>query len=53
MVTEELMLLASAAAQTVVTAASTDAWGTAKKGLARLLGTGDAGQAAAAERRLE
>jgi hypothetical protein len=37
----------------VVTAAATDAWGTVKAAIARLLGRGDKDKAAAAERRLE
>jgi len=49
----ELLVLAAQAAQTVVAAASTDAWGAAKSGLARLLGRGDEKRAALAERRLE
>ncbi len=49
----ELLILAAQAAQTVVAAASTDAWGAAKSGLARLLGHGDEKRTALAERRLE
>src|SRR5450755_4144506 len=49
----ELVQLAQLAGQTVVTAASTDAWGKAKAGLARLLGRGDPGRTRAAEDRLE
>jgi multidrug resistance efflux pump len=45
--------LASLAGRTVVAAAVTDAWGTAKRGFARLLGLGDAGRTELAERRLE
>src|ERR1039457_6221335 len=50
---DELLSLASLAGQTVVTAAVTDAWGTAKRGFARLLGRGDTGRTELAERRLE
>jgi hypothetical protein len=49
----ELVALAEAAGQAVVTAAATDAWGKTKSVIARLLGRGDAGKVAAAERRLE
>jgi hypothetical protein len=49
----ELLVLAAQAAQTVVAAASTDVWGSAKSGLARLLGRGDEKRAALAEGRLE
>jgi hypothetical protein len=49
----ELVQLAQLAGQTVVTAASTDAWGKAKAGLARLLGRGDPGRTRTAEDRLE
>ena len=38
---DALLSLASLAGQTVVTAAVTDAWATAKRGFARLLGRGD------------
>ncbi len=54
MALEDAMLsLASLAGQTVVTAAVTDAWGTAKRGFARLLGRGDPARTELAERRLE
>lgn len=49
----ELVTLAEAAGQAVVTAAATDAWGKVKAGVARLLGRGDKDKAAAVERRLE
>jgi len=48
-----LMALAVLAGNTVVTAAVTDAWETARKGFARLLGRGDPEKTKAAERRLE
>lgn len=50
---EELLSLASLAGRTVVTAAVTDVWGTAKRGFARLLGRGDPQRSEMAERRLE
>jgi hypothetical protein len=50
---DALLSLASLAGQTVVTAAVTDAWGTAKRGFARLLGRGDPARTELAERRLE
>jgi hypothetical protein len=50
---EEVVALASLAGRTVVAAAVTDAWGMTKRGFARLLGRGDAGQTELAERRLE
>ena len=50
---EALIALAALAGNTVVTAAVTDAWGTAKKGFARLLGRSDPDKTKAAERRLE
>jgi hypothetical protein len=50
---DELVSLASLAGQTVVTAAVTDVWGTAKRGFARLLGRGDPARTELAERRLE
>jgi hypothetical protein len=50
---DALLSLASLAGQTVVTAAVTDAWGTAKRGFARLLGRGDPSRTELAERRLE
>jgi hypothetical protein len=49
----ELVTLAEAAGQAVVTAAATDAWGTVKAGVTRLLGRGDQDNAAVAARRLE
>ena len=49
----ELVTLAETACPAVVTAAATDAWGTVKAGVARLLGRGDQDKAAVAERRLE
>jgi hypothetical protein len=45
--------LAMLAAQTVVAAASTDAWGLAKRGVARLLGRGDPERERLAEQRLD
>lgn len=50
---DELMALASLAGQTVVTAAVTDAWETARRKFAQLFGRGDAERAKAAERRLD
>jgi hypothetical protein len=50
---DAVLSLASLAGQTVVTAAVTDAWGTAKRGFARLLGRGDPSRTELAERRLE
>jgi hypothetical protein len=50
---DALVSLASLAGQTVVAAAVTDAWGTAKRGFARLLGHGDRARTEVAERRLE
>ena len=50
---EGLVSLASLAGRTVVAAAVTDAWETAKRGFARLLGRGDSGRTELAERRLE
>jgi hypothetical protein len=48
---EELVALAGLAGQGVVAAAMTDAWGSAKRGFARLLGRGDpAGEERAAVR---
>jgi hypothetical protein len=46
------MAVAALAGSTVVTAATTDAWEAARCGFARLLGRGDPGRAAVAERRL-
>lgn len=48
-----LVALALLAAQTVVAAASTDAWGAAKRGVARLLGRGDPERERLAEQRLD
>lgn len=48
-----LVALALLAAQTVVAAASTDAWGAAKRGVAHLLGRGDPAKEKLAEQRLE
>lgn len=48
-----LLALAALAAQTVVAAASTDAWQEAKRGFARLLGRGDHNKTDLTERRLE
>ena len=53
MVDAELVALAALAGRTVVAAAATDGWETAKQGFVRLLGRGDAGRAAVAEQRLE
>lgn len=50
---EGLLSLASLAGRTVVVAAVTDAWGTAKRGFARLLGHGDPHRTELVERRLE
>jgi hypothetical protein len=44
--------LAALAGNTVVTAATTDAWEAARRGFARLLGRGDPGQEQLAEQRL-
>jgi hypothetical protein len=49
----ELITLAEAAGQAVVTVAATDAWGKVKVGAARLLGRGDKDKAAVVEQRLE
>jgi hypothetical protein len=49
---DTLMALAALAGNTVVTAATTDAWEAARRGFARLLGRGDPERAAVAERRL-
>lgn len=49
----ELVTLAEAAGQAVVTAAATDAWAVVKVGVARLLGRGNTRNIAAVERRLE
>jgi hypothetical protein len=53
MLVEDLSALAALAGQAVVTAAVTDAWGTAKRGFARLLGRGDQDRTKVVERRLE
>jgi hypothetical protein len=50
---EGLVSLASLAGRTVVGAAATDAWETAKQGFARLLGRGDLSRTELAERRLD
>lgn len=47
-----LMELATLAGSTVVTAATTDAWESARRGFARLLGRGEAEKTMLAERRL-
>lgn len=47
-----LIALAALAGNTVVTAAVTDAWESARKGFARLLGRGDPGKTKLAEKRL-
>jgi len=49
---ETLMALAALAGNTVVTAATTDAWEAARRGFGRLLGRGDPQRTAVAERRL-
>ena len=53
MVVESLIALAALAGQTVVAAASTDAWDACKRGFARLLGRGDPKKEQLAEQRLE
>jgi hypothetical protein len=53
MLAESLMALAQLAGLTVVAAAVTDAWETARRGTARLLGHGDARKEQLAEQRLE
>ena len=50
---DELMALASLAGQTVVTAAVTDAWETARRKIARLFGGDDSERTRRAERRLD
>lgn len=50
---EALLALAALAGNTIVAAASTDAWEAAKRKLARLLGRGDPGREQLAEGRLE
>jgi hypothetical protein len=52
MLAEDLTALASLAGNTIVAAATTDAWEAARRGLARLLGRGDADRTTVAERRL-
>jgi hypothetical protein len=52
MLAETLVALAALAGNTVVAAASTDAWEAARRGFARLLGRGDPGRTEVAERRL-
>jgi hypothetical protein len=49
---EALVALAALAGNTVVSAAATDAWESARKGFARLLGRGDQGKTRLAEERL-
>jgi hypothetical protein len=49
---EALVALAALAGNTVVTAAATDAWESARKGFARLLGRGDPDKTQRAEERL-
>jgi hypothetical protein len=49
---EGLLELAAMAGKTVVSAAVTDAWETARRGVARLLGRGDPDRVGLAERRL-
>jgi hypothetical protein len=53
MVVESLIALTALAGQTVVAAASTDAWDACKRGFARLLGRGDPKKEQLAEQRLE
>ena len=50
---ETLMALAALAGNTVVAAATTDAWEAARRGFARLLGRGDPDRTKLAEQRLE
>lgn len=52
MLAETLMALAALAGNTVVAAATTDAWEAARRGIARLLGRGDPSRTEVAERRL-
>ena len=52
MLAETLAALAALAGNTVVTAAATDAWESARKGFARLLGRGDPDKTQRAEERL-
>ena len=49
----DLTALPLLAAQTVIAAASTDAWGAAKRSVARLFGRGDPDREQATERRLD
>jgi hypothetical protein len=49
---EALIALAALAGNTVVAAATTDAWEACRRGFVRLLGRGDAGKAELAEQRL-
>jgi hypothetical protein len=53
MLAEGLMALTALAGQTVVAAATTDAWDACKRGFARLLGRGDPKHAQLAGRRLD
>lgn len=53
MLAETLMSLAQLAGLTVVAAAVTDTWETARRGTARLLGRGDSRKAQLAEQRLD
>ena len=53
MLAETLMALAALAGNTVVAAATTDAWEAARRGFARLLGRGDPDRTRMAEQRLE
>ena len=50
---EELIALAALAGNTVVAAATTDAWEACRRGFVRLLGRGDAKKEQLADRRLE
>jgi hypothetical protein len=52
MLAETLMALAALAGNTVVAAATTDAWEAARRGFARLLGRGDPDRTQVAEQRL-
>jgi hypothetical protein len=52
-VPDELLTLTAVAGKTVVAAATTDAWGKLKQGVARLLGRGDPAKTQVAEDRLE
>ena len=52
MLAETLMALAALAGNTVVAAATTDAWEAARRGFARLLGRGDLDRTQMAEQRL-